>query len=276
MKLALNMHSVAALRTLAAEIPSAIDNIVYSTERLLSVYRTVSDSLGVHGPDFYDMVLSVKRAQETSSEAIAAVPTLLTTSADKIENYINWHPTHYDSGVDGVTFKSYTVEHIVAPAEDVQIRQRTVFEITTLKNSLELTEGDSSIVQLGGVYRDVKKIVNSTLYEVHHIPPQSVFADNFESLPAIAMLKQDHAKTSSYRGRINKTYQPHLPSEVAYPQHKTGTKELIEQGLLAEAVRNEIYEIRAMFGSKYDGAIKGYLNSMLEYIRSNGVPKTKE
>lgn len=276
MKLALNMHSVAALRTLAAEIPSAIDNIVYSTERLLSVYRTVSDSLGVHGPDFYDMVLSVKRAQETSAEAIVTVPILLTTTADKIENYINWHPAYQDSGVEEVTFKSYTDEHIIAPSEEAQIRQRTVFEITALKNSLELSDGDPSVVQVGGAYRDVKKSVDSTLYEVHHIPPQSVFADSFDALPTIAMLKQDHEKTSSYRGKMNKTYQPHFPSEVAHLQHKHGITDLINHGLLAEAIRNEIYEIRDTFGSKYDGALQHYLDSMVEYITENGMPKSKE
>ena len=51
---------------------------------------------------------------------------------------------------------------------------------------------------------------------------------------------------------------------------------MIEQGLLAEEIRNEIYELRAMFGSKYDGAIKEYLNSMIGYISDNGMPNVKE
>ena len=75
---------------------------------------------------------------------------------------------------------------------------------------------------------------------------------------------------------MNKAYQPTFPSDVMYTRHKQGIKDLIEQGLLAEAIRNEIYEIRAVFGSKYDGAIKEYLNAMREYINNNGVPNVKE
>ena len=276
MKLALNMYSVNALRKLAAEIPETMSNIVYSTNRLLSTYHAVSDTLGAHEPDFYNMVLSVKHAQEVSREALEAIPNLLTATADKIEDYINWHPTLQRSSAEEVEFKSYTVDHITAPSDNQQIRHRTIFEITTLMNSLELSDGDPTVFQAGGPYRDVKKCVDSTLYEVHHIPPQSVFTDSFDSLPSIAMLKQDHAKTSSYKGKMNKTYQPIFPSEVVYPRHKQGVKDLIEQGLLAEAIRNEIYELRAMFGSKYDGAIKEYLNSMLEYVRNNGIPIVKE
>lgn len=170
---------------------------------------------------------------------------------------------------------SNSIADTINPLDNIKIGQRTVFEIATLKKFLDLSSGDFSISQLGGIYRDVKKSVDSALYEVHHIPPQSVFADDFENLPAIAVLKEDHAKTSSYRGKMNKSYQSYLPGETA-AQHKQSVKDLIDQGNLAEAIRNEIYEIREVFGTKYDGAIMQYLDAMSEYINQNGMPEVKK
>lgn len=159
---------------------------------------------------------------------------------------------------------------------DANIAKRTIFEMQAFIDTLDLTQGDPAIAQVGGVYRDVKKNVDSTLYEVHHIPPQSVFTDSFERLPTIALLKEDHAQTSSYRGKMNKAYQPSFPDEAAYPKHKQIVRNLAGDGMFAEAVRNEIFEIRQTFGSKYDGAIAAYLSAMIEYIRCNGVPRVKE
>ena len=69
---------------------------------------------------------------------------------------------------------------------------------------------------------------------------------------------------------MKKSYRPFLPSEKKYLRYKLEIQALITQGLLAEAIRNEIYEIRDTFGSKYDGAIKQYFDSLLVYIQNKG------
>jgi hypothetical protein len=265
MRILLTKEGAEALRTLATEIPNTIDNIVYSTEHLLSVYQTVSDELGVHELGFYDMVFSVKQAQEISTEAIAAVPALLLTTADKIDDYINLHQTYQDISPAGEGYGSKIHENVTSSGEK-QIGQRTVFEIVTLKNTLELTDGDPTVLQAGGLYRDIKKSVDSKLYEVHHIPPQSVFDEKFASLPAIAMLKEDHAGTSSFRGRMGRTYTTYFPSGVSDSQYKQEITDLINRGMLAEAIRNEIYEIRNEFG-----CVKNYAQIGLQVSGLNEV-----
>lgn len=259
------MEAVQAGRYLAEELEELYHELVESIVLVKQTFEENKNGLGRHADSIYQLVNRLEQDTKTNREVRKLAKKLQLTSAVR--------QTHIEG-----TFPMSAVGEAttIALSDEQRIRRRTVFEITTLKNSLELSEGDSSVVQRGGAYRDVKKCVDSTLYEVHHIPPQSVFADSFKALPAIAMLKQDHAKTSSYKGKMNKTYQPYFPDDVVYPKHKLGVKDLIGQGLLAEAMRNEIYELRAMFGSKYDGAIKEYLNSMIEYISGNGGPNVKK
>ena len=196
MKLSLDMRSVDALRTLAGAIPGAIESIVCSTQRLVSVYQTVSETLGVHESYFYEMVLSVKKAQEISADAVASVPDLLLSTADKIERYVHSHPTCQDDSNLEIISKGKEIRAESTSSENMQLVQHTIFEIETLKDSLDLTDGDPAVAQAGGAYREVKKSVDSTIYEVHHIPPQSIFVDSFESLPAIAMLKHKKWQTN--------------------------------------------------------------------------------
>ena len=91
-KLSLNPESSAALREFSESMPAAIQNIVESTERLLRVYQSVADTLGIHNQDFYDMLMYIKRAQEETAEAIQVLPKMLTATADKMDAYIASHP----------------------------------------------------------------------------------------------------------------------------------------------------------------------------------------
>lgn len=244
--------------------------IIDSTEKIISVYYSVNGNLGVHEPDFHEMLTCIRHAQDTSVDALQAIPNILLTTANKIEDYIALHPVSDYMCEENATFKSNAIKDITTTLNSDYIRDRTIFEIQTLQKSLELTNGEANILQIGGIYKDIKKHVNSDLYEIHHIPPQSVFIENSKKLPAIAILKEDHAKTSTYRGKMKKSYRPFLPSEKKYLRYKLEIQALITQGLLAEAIRNEIYEIRDTFGSKYDGAIKQYFDSLLVYIQNKG------
>ena len=93
MKLSLNSESAAALREFSESMPVAIQNIVDSTEKVVQVYQSVADTLGVHNQDFYDMLMLIKKAQEETAVAIQVVPKMLTTTADKIDAYVAANPT---------------------------------------------------------------------------------------------------------------------------------------------------------------------------------------
>lgn len=88
MKLELNPEGANALREFGEAMPIAVANIVASTLKLCSVYQSVADTLGVHRQSFYDMLMLIKKAQECSAEAIEALPTLLNSTADKIDQYV--------------------------------------------------------------------------------------------------------------------------------------------------------------------------------------------
>lgn len=93
MKLALNTESAIALREFSESMPLAIQNIVESTEKVVQVYQSVAEELGVHNQDFYDMLMLIKKAQEETAEAILELPKMLNTTADKIDAYVAAHPT---------------------------------------------------------------------------------------------------------------------------------------------------------------------------------------
>ena len=93
MKLSLNSESAAALREFSESMPVAIQNIVDSTEKVVQVYQSVADTLGVHNQDFYDMLMLIKKAQEETAVAIQVLHKMLTTTADKIDAYVAANPT---------------------------------------------------------------------------------------------------------------------------------------------------------------------------------------
>ena len=92
MKLALNNESAAALEEFAESMPLAVENIVVATDKVVRVYQSVADSLGVHGEDFYDMLMHIKNAQENAADALEALPPMLRSTAEKIRAYVLAHP----------------------------------------------------------------------------------------------------------------------------------------------------------------------------------------
>ena len=267
MKLALNTESAQALRTLAGQIPDAMSDILSDTEELLTAYRSLCGTLGVHEESFLELVESVARACETGQEAILRIPGLLIATAENIEAYVRSQPQAVAPQASASSVPPMTEEQLVG---------RTVLEFEALAESLELTDGDPGILQLGGPYSAVKKQVDSRLYEVHHIPPKAVFSDSRYALPAIAMRREDHAKTSSFRARMRKSHESFLPGTAPYPKHADTIRDLVGKGMFAESVRNEIFEIRDAFGTRYDGAIRAFLQTMCQYISANGIPELKE
>lgn len=154
--------------------------------------------------------------------------------------------------------------------------ERTAHELSCLIDTLELTDGDPAFVQLGGPYSIVAKELSGKDYEAHHIPPQSTFDESLgKSLPTIAITKEDHSLTSSYRGRMGSKRGSFLPGGPSKQTHKSLIIDALKDGYLAEMVRNEVYEFRRDYGTRYDGGLKQYILSMIDYIKSSGIPNVR-
>lgn len=154
-----------------------------------------------------------------------------------------------------------------------------VTDISGLKSTMSLGEGDSSVKQLAGIHKEVQKN-DGAGYESHHIPSAAAlkeFGIDTRNWPTIALTKDDHAKTDSYRykqQRITEPFFPDLPKNGTYKEE--AIKLLDKPGGLFELVRDEIYNIRQQCGEKYDGAISQYFDQIMEYVKKNGVPSRKQ
>lgn len=95
MSLSLNQESADALRVLADEMPRAIQQIDMATEKLMGVYAQVAGTVGVHEPQFADMLNRLKNAQQMAREPVLALPNKLNEVANAIEDYVRGNP---DSG----------------------------------------------------------------------------------------------------------------------------------------------------------------------------------
>ncbi len=94
LKMMLSHEGANFLRDWADNMPIAIQNIIVSTEKVVSVYQSVSEDVGPHRDAFYQMLLHIKKAQENSVDALTTLPIQLRNTADKIDYYC-------DSSSDG-------------------------------------------------------------------------------------------------------------------------------------------------------------------------------
>lgn len=109
-----------------------------------------------------------------------------------------------------------------------------------------LAAGDE--VPRGGPYEEVR--AGNVGGQVNHVPAASVSPYSRARGPSIWMETADHMKTASWG------------SSKAAQAHRAAQEVLIKQGKLREAIKMDIVDIRAKFGSKYDGNIKEMLQSL--------------
>jgi len=273
-------EAIAALAQLSEELRAASDAIRSEAELLAAAFENHADGLGPHAASIQVLLDEVWQMEKNASVPVKKLGIKLQRSAmirRKLLEENRYEGTQRGASSAGTAAAGGITTSAVAGSSaerSVSVEERTLFELDTLERDLGLTDGDSSVIQVGGYDRDVTTMIKGRGYESHHIPPQSVFEDKRGNLPTIALTKEDHEKTSSFRGRMKHRYKPHIPGGAAeFPTHKQSVQENVEQGFLAEMIRNEIYEIREAFGSKYDGAIRQYLTAVRDYIRKNGVPK---
>lgn len=114
----------------------------------------------------------------------------------------------------------------------------------------ETVENNELEEKKGGSYRDVKKTSDGEMYEVHHMPADSISNLERDDGPAIKMEKEDHRQTAS------------CGNSREAREYREKQKELIEQGKFREALQMDIDDLHEKFGDKYDDAIA----EMLEYV----------
>lgn len=88
MRLSISKESVSALREFANSMPKVVERIESDTENLLNVMSSLSETVGPHEQQFFELLQTVKKAQEKASDAIKELPYMLNSTADKMESYI--------------------------------------------------------------------------------------------------------------------------------------------------------------------------------------------
>lgn len=88
MILSLDVQSVEVLRHFSKILPNVMGEIKESTKNLLITYNQVSEGVGPHDKEFYDMLCSIERALSISEDSILVLSKELEKSAAKIENFL--------------------------------------------------------------------------------------------------------------------------------------------------------------------------------------------
>lgn len=151
---------------------------------------------------------------------------------------------------------------------------RFLYELSIFRDMLQLTDGDDSIIQMGGIHKDIRGKVQG--YQSHHIPARSTQAPTANTLPAILLTKEDHRLTDSYAGKSGRKIKSFLPDVKPSNSYKDEVISSIEQNDYISVVRAEIFNIKDQFGTKYDGAIKHYIHTLAEYVGKHGIPYAKK
>ncbi len=264
-------EAIAAMEKIKSQLESECQKISSEMNIIISSFEECKSGLGFHEQDIRILIEKIKN-QNVEAEKITQ------KMCSKLQLAIMIRKKHIDNAKHYGTQSRKQSTNVKGSRESDRtfpsVDERTVFELESFLEEMDFTDGDSSVIQCGGAYKEVTKTTTGKQYEAHHIPAQSVFSDNMRELPTIALTKEDHEKTSSYRGRMRRKYKPFIPSNIDSPSHKGAVKEKVDQGLIAETIKDEILEIKDAFGDKYDGAIKQYIAAMIEYIKKNGTPKT--
>ncbi len=179
--------------------------------------------------------------------------------------------------------ENYKEKYMAAKdAADTEAMEKysTLYELNVLQETLELTNGEEGYHQIGGLHKDVRKTITSQGikgYESHHIPAQSIQAENARELPTIALTKEDHSLTDTYRGKSNRTIIAFNPEDQdSFAPYKEEAKALIDDGKYVDLVRDELYNIKDTCGNRYDEGIRQYLEQTKKMIEEKGIPETKK
>ena len=274
-------ESVKAMQDLASQLTSVLNEIESEFQQLVSVYEENKDGLGYHSGEIGKLIKDVEE-QETIAKKIGKI------LVNKLRKSAAFRKAHIEKGYstgkkgskpDGEASGTDSSSDNTGQqsGKEKQYAEYVLHEIAALENTLELTEGDPGVLQLGGYHGDVRNDVEKKAcgYESHHMPSQGALADHPDKLPTIAISKDDHKLTDSYGGKQRKRYISIFPDLEPEEAYKAGVIKMIQEGRFVEVVRDEIYNLIDQCGHKYDGGIKQYLAALRKYIEKYGVPKAK-
>lgn len=272
-------QAVQAIRCTSSQLKASAARMTRETETLAAAFEENQAGLGAHAEEIRALLDDVRAAEEKAKVSVEKLILRLQGAALIRQRHIERSAYKRGNGSGKTPAGSPQKSGLRSGGQQtgtISVAERTIFELNALAEGLELTDGDPDVLQIGGCHRDVKRMTSGTGYQSHHIPAKSVFLDNEDDLPTIAIAEDDHRLTSSFGGKMGRSYRPFIPGAAVFPRHKGSIVQQVERGFLAEVIRDEIYELREKHGAKYDGAIKQYIAAMVEYIRKNGVPKTVE
>lgn len=129
----------------------------------------------------------------------------------------------------------------------------------------ELSGGQYAAPRDGGLYR----LLKTDGKQRHHMPAAAILKElgydgkTVKCVPSIRMDPEDHANTASF-GNANALKSDGKGGRIRVQDHRDALKEAVEEGRFRDAMELDIYNIKALFGGKYDAAIEQMLE---EYER---------
>ena len=277
-------EAVQAMTDLANRLYEVIQTILSERQQLEAAFEENKDGLGYHSANISDLLEALTEAEKSAQTQGARLALKMRRAAYIRKAHIEKeYLTGRVKDSSGSQRSPGLAEAIPTGAVAVDLDSSeyasyVLHELKALQESLELTEGDPHTLQLGGLHGVVKtdEEKKAAHFESHHIPSQGVLADDPDNLPTIAISREDHTRTDSYAGKQKKRYISMFPDVPPSDAYKAGVIKEIREGKFVDIVRNEIYNIREQFGTKYDGGIARYFEALKRYIEKNGVPKAKD
>ena len=190
-----------------------------------------------------DAAHDVSNVADTVHDAANAADTAhdIVNAADATEDIGKQIDEVVDEVIEDVTKKADVVPDLADDFTDVT---------KAVDKAEDVADAAQTITKKGGSYGEVFVPGEGDLFEVHHMPADSVSDLSRKEGPAIKMSKEDHRLTAS------------CGSSLEAMQYKEMQKELIENGHFLDAVQMDIDDIHDKFGDKYDDAI----DEMLDYV----------
>lgn len=255
-----SQESIETMKKLSFAMTDTVQKLEKDLRELSDRFEENEKGLGAHSADILSLITDMEGLTKEAGTAVNKLSFKLLKSAAVRQGHIDKTP-YKKSGGNDLAASSF------------------ITDMAGLKSTMSLGEGSTSVKQLGGIHKKVRK-EDGPGYESHHIPSAAAlkqFGIDTDEWPTIALTNEDHAKTDSYRGKQSKKYKPFLPGEADGGTYKEEAIELLDRGGgFSELVRDEIYNIREQCGDKYDGAIAQYLDEVTEYVKKHGVPTRKK
>lgn len=258
---AVTEDSVDELKQLSGALGEVTNNLKNSISTLKDAFEDNASGLGAHSDDIAVLIENMNNLVFDTETIVNKLSFKILKAAAVRQAHIDNNP-YYSQDYGGVSLEVASF----------------VTDISGIKSTMSLGAGDSSVKQLAGIHKEVQKN-DGPGFESHHIPSAAAlkeFGIDTKNWPTIALTKEDHAKTDSYRYKQQRSTEPFFRDAPKNGTYKEESVKLLDRpGGLFELVRDEIYNIREQCGDKYDGAISQYLDQIVEYVKKHGVPNRK-